>query len=193
MCDYSLHGLDNRLAEEGEVLIVHRFYTGSKGLTSPDYLKPSEQPTGLRGVLKRMFAAQPKVCAVCVPDGATLLLRGISQALAQAHGLSTTEVVTFRQLSTNDRTYRDAVEFENGEKVRLQDLDEGQSVAVLALSSETVGIRERTFIAAGSAVRLDMETNRLMESRASRRLTKRCARIVPVFPAQAWLGSTGQG
>jgi len=43
MCDYSLHGLDNRLAEEGEVLIVHRFYTGSKGLTSPDYLKPSEQ------------------------------------------------------------------------------------------------------------------------------------------------------
>jgi len=38
MCDYSLHGIKNRLAEEGEVLVVHRFHTGSKGLTSPEYL-----------------------------------------------------------------------------------------------------------------------------------------------------------
>ena len=31
MCDYSLHGIENRLAEEDEVLVVHRFYLGSKG------------------------------------------------------------------------------------------------------------------------------------------------------------------
>ena len=30
--------IENRLAEEGEVLVVHRFYSGSKGLTSPEYL-----------------------------------------------------------------------------------------------------------------------------------------------------------
>jgi hypothetical protein len=35
MCDYSLHGIKNRLAEAGETLVVHRFHTGSKGLTSP--------------------------------------------------------------------------------------------------------------------------------------------------------------
>jgi hypothetical protein len=34
MCDFSLHGIETRLAEEGEILVVHRFYTGSKGLTS---------------------------------------------------------------------------------------------------------------------------------------------------------------
>ena len=62
MCDYSLHGLENRLAEEGEVLVVHQFYSGSKGLTSPEYLKPTEQPKGLMAILKRKLAARSKVC-----------------------------------------------------------------------------------------------------------------------------------
>jgi len=136
MCDYSLHGIPNRLAEEGEVLVVHRFYTGSKGLTSPKYLKPAEQTKGLTAILKGIFGPQQsKVCAVCIPDGARLTLRGISPALQQAHGLFTTEAVTFRQLSLDAVTYRDAVEFRNGVKVRLQELEEGQSVDVTGLSS----------------------------------------------------------
>ena len=49
---------------------------------------------------------------------------------------STTEAVTFRQLAADANTYRDAVEFKNGVRVRLQDLDEGQNVKILALSSE---------------------------------------------------------
>jgi hypothetical protein len=145
MCDYSLHGIENRLAEEGEVLVVHRFSTGSKGLTSPEYHKPSEQPKGLRAALKQLFAAQSKVCAVCIPDGAQLMLSGISPALQQAHDLCTTEAVIFRQLSANGGTYRDAVEFKNGVKVRLQDLEEGQSVEVLALSPETADVREEVY------------------------------------------------
>ncbi len=148
MCDYSLHGIENRLAEEGEVLVVHQFFTGSKGLTSPEYLKPTEQPKGLMAILKRKLAAQSRVCAVCIPDGARLVLHGIHPALQQAHGLSTTEAVTFRQLSANAATYRDAVEFKNGVKVRLQDLEEGQSVEVLVLSSERADVREGKFIAA---------------------------------------------
>ena len=32
MCDYSLAGLPNRLAVEGEQLVVHRFQTGAMGL-----------------------------------------------------------------------------------------------------------------------------------------------------------------
>ena len=35
MCDYSLAGVPNRLAMEGEELVVHRFPTGAPGLTSP--------------------------------------------------------------------------------------------------------------------------------------------------------------
>ena len=136
MCDYSLHGIANRLAEDGEVLVVHRFHTGSKGLTSPEYLKPIEPPKGLMAILKRVFAAQSRVCAVCIPDGAKLVLHGISPTLQRTHGFSPSEAVTFRQLAPDAHAYRDAVEFKNGVRVRLQELEEGQNIEVLALSSE---------------------------------------------------------
>src|SRR5262249_21773937 len=136
MCDLSLYGIENRLAQEGEVLVVHRFYSGSKGLTSPEYLKPTAQPTGLIEILKSFFGfpGQSKACAVCIPDGAKLMLYGISSKMQEAHGLDSAEIVTFRQLSVE--AYRDAVEFKNGVTVRLQELEEGLSVEVLALSSD---------------------------------------------------------
>jgi hypothetical protein len=142
MCDYSLNEIQNRLARKGEVLTVHRFYTGSKGLTSPDYLRlDPAKPRGLMALFKRKTAAQPRVCAVCIPDGAQLIISGISPKLQQAHGLESTEAVTFRQLSMEAQTYRDAIEFKGGVKVRLQDLDEGQLVEVVALSSEKAAVR----------------------------------------------------
>ena len=137
MCDYSLHGIENRLAKEGEVLVIHRFHSGSKGLTSPEYLKLIEEGTGWMAVLRRLFAA-PRDCAVCIPDGAQLILHGISPLLQRIHGLSAIEPVSFRQLSADAGTYRDAVEFKNGVKLRVQDLEAGQSVEVVALSSENV-------------------------------------------------------
>ena len=36
MCDYSLHCIKTRLANEGEQLFIHKFHTGSKGLASAD-------------------------------------------------------------------------------------------------------------------------------------------------------------
>ena len=146
MCDYSLHGIPNRLAKEGEILVVHRFYSGSKGLTSPEYLKAIEEGTGWMAILKKLFAA-PRDCAVCIPDGAQLTLHGLSQSLQERHGLSATEEVTFRQLSANAETYRDAVEFRNGVKLRVQDLEDGQSVEVVALSSENVVIEDSVRLA----------------------------------------------
>ena len=44
MCDYSLHGIKNRLANEGEQLFIHRFHTGSKGLASVTDLRNLEKP-----------------------------------------------------------------------------------------------------------------------------------------------------
>ena len=90
-------------------------------------------------ILKRTLADQSRVCAVCIPDGAQFRLGGISRALQQAHDLCAVEAVTFRQLSASAGTYRDAVEFKNGVKVR-QDLEEGQNVEVLSLSSERAGV-----------------------------------------------------
>jgi hypothetical protein len=150
MCDYSLQGIRNRLAEEGETLVVHRFYTGSKGLTSPGYLKPPEKSKGLIAAIKKILSGQTNECAVCIPDGARLILHDISTKLQQAHALCANETVTFRQLSADAATYRDAVEFENGVKVRLQDLEEGQTVAILALSSEEIRFRQGNMISANA-------------------------------------------
>ena len=56
------------------------------------------------------------------------MLREISPTLQKAHGFTTTEAVTFRQLSANAAIYRDPVEFKNGVTIRLQELGESQSV-----------------------------------------------------------------
>ena len=85
-------------------------------------------------------------CAVCIPDGARLTLEGISEKLQEAYHLSPVEKVTFRQLSASALIYRDAVEFGNGMKVRLQELEEGQRLEVRALASEQVGDSERQLI-----------------------------------------------
>jgi hypothetical protein len=136
MCDYSLQGIRNRLAEQGETLVVHRFQTGSKGLASPESIQHVEGPKTWMATLKRLFAIHTEECAICIPDGAQLLLSGIPARLQRHYNLSATEPVIFRQLSADAATYRDAVEFANGAKVRLQELDEGQAVKVMALSSQ---------------------------------------------------------
>ena len=147
MCDYSLQGIRNRLAEQGEILTVHRFQTGSKGLTSPRYLSPVEKPKTWLAALKQFFSVPAEECAVCIPDGARLRLSGISHGIQKRHDVSDEEVVTFRQLSAEAATYRDAVEFHNGQKVRLQELDEGQAIEVLAMSSEDIEVFEDDRIA----------------------------------------------
>jgi hypothetical protein len=48
MCDYSLYGIKNRLANEGEQLFIHRFHTGSKGLASVTDLRNLEKPAPAR-------------------------------------------------------------------------------------------------------------------------------------------------
>ena len=74
------------------------------------------------------------------------MIYGISPKLQQAHGLNSAEKGTFRQLSMEAQTYRDGVDFETGVRVRLQDLEEGQSVEVLALSSENADVPEEKLI-----------------------------------------------
>ena len=82
MCDYSLGGLPNRLAVQGEELIVHRFPTHSIGLASPADLGPrtGEAPhcdQSLWDQIKNFFAPAfdyPNAPAVCVPPGACLIL-----------------------------------------------------------------------------------------------------------------------
>ena len=135
MCDYSLGGIDSRLAKVGEELVVHRFSTGSKGLTSPEYLKPKPKAKVLTKILGNRNSSGPMECAVCIPDGAKLTL-------------FSTEIVTFRQLTEREYTHRDVLEFNDGNILSLQELKEGQRLQVLSLSSseKSVSAWEREYL-----------------------------------------------
>ena len=144
MCDYSLCGLPNRLAAEGEELVVHKFRTGSMGLISPADLLPPKQPQPARPQLsfwdrvKSWFELDrdwPPVTAVCVPPGAQLILKNLPAALQQRYGLAEEEGAFFVQTSANPNTYRDAVRFCNGAQLLLQSFPEGIRIEVLSLGA----------------------------------------------------------
>ena len=154
MCDYSLHVYPNRLASEGEELVVHRFGGASLGLASPSDLRPvitasscdqTAQKRWSWASLKEWFIAnrpqwQPdkRTPAVCVPPGARLILKDIPKGLQRELGVGQVEEVKFVEISAEANTYRDAVRFNNGCQLLLQALREGQRVTVLSLTPAEV-------------------------------------------------------
>jgi hypothetical protein len=119
MCDYSLYEYRSRLAKEGEMLVSHRFGTGSIGFVSQSEAANS----GLSG----------GPCAVCIPHGSTLRLSGIPKPVSKEHKVPSEAVVTLVQLGHEPYRHRDAVLFENGRRVLLQQLGDGVNAAVLTL------------------------------------------------------------
>src|SRR6266568_7397685 len=104
MCDYSLGEIRNRLAVEGEELIVHRFPTHSIGLASPADLRPKSGPSArdqnLWQRIKNLFAPAfdcHNAPAVCIPPGACLILKGIPLDLQRKWGVGEEESVLFVQ------------------------------------------------------------------------------------------------
>jgi len=137
MCDYSLYEFPNRLAQEREELVVYRFPSGALGLASAHDAYHSTN-VGFWAGIKQFFSDGPKtsVCAICVPPGARLVLKDIPTQFQSALGLAGEEGAVFIQTSANAHTYRDAVQFRNGRRVRLQDLCEGQRVEIRSLGSD---------------------------------------------------------
>jgi hypothetical protein len=155
MCDYSLLGMTNRLAIEGERLQVYRFPTSTLGLTSPAELQKLKEKSaprpgdGLWSRIKNWFSVSGELAApaVCIPPGARLRLRDIPERLQRQLDVGADEEVTFAQLSAEPFSYRDAVRFNNGKEVLLQKLEVGQRVEVLCLSlAEEVPQLKRTFV-----------------------------------------------
>jgi hypothetical protein len=140
MCDYSLMAVPNRLAREGEELVMHRFPTGSLGLAEPADLERAACHAPARkswwNALVSFFNPPQSgpVCAVCIPPGARLQLHGLAERLQHQLDVGALETVTFTQLSAAANAYRDAMRFSNGRTVRLQELSEGLRVTVLDLS-----------------------------------------------------------
>ena len=146
MCDYSLHGLKNRLAVEGERLFVHRFHTGSRGLASAADLRALENPTPAGdGVFARFrywieILGRPgseelmrMLPAVCIPPGARLYVEGIPAKLQEECKVGEAEEVVFTQVSLDPFEYRDAFRFENGREALIQRFNERTWVEVLSL------------------------------------------------------------
>lgn len=151
MCDYSLAVLPNRLAVEGEELVVHRFHTGAKGLAAPADLRAEQQ--ALRPVARKSFWEWLKgvledsqrcsnVPAVCVPPGAHLLLKNIPEEFQRQWRTKDKEHVVFMQVSAAENTFRDAVQFHHEREVLMQNLPEGILVQVLSLGGMEVGDEE---------------------------------------------------
>jgi hypothetical protein len=134
MCDYSLAHFPNRLAAEGEELVVHRFNTGTLGLAPAC------------SSLRQVFSPD-STPAVCVPPGARLLLRDIPERIQQALNVGSVEEVTFVEQSADVFRYRDAVRFANGRETLLQHLACGQSVLVLRLDAAESEVGESESIA----------------------------------------------
>jgi hypothetical protein len=147
MCDYSLHTFPNRLATDGEDLVVHRFAAGSLGLASPADLRPRISAADSAkfwswSAIKQWFQqpssrweARNRIPAVCIPPGARLILYDIPKRLQRELEVSQTEEVEFVETTAESNTYRDAVRFHNCRQVLLQELREGQRVRVMSTSS----------------------------------------------------------
>jgi hypothetical protein len=139
MCDYSLMCYQTRLAVEGEDLVLHRFPSGSKGLASPaDLNRRSSVRRSLWAELKEFFGDPyaSSIPAVCIPPSSRLIVRDIDKQMQQQYGLRSEEMVVFTELTQAVNTYRDALVFDNGRQIRLQQLPEGLRVTVLDLRSE---------------------------------------------------------
>ena len=129
MCDYSLMALPNRLAREGEELLVYRFPSGSIGLAATaDCEACASQRAGFRAVwvaVRDFFSLTDKdpIPAVCIPPGAQLRLSGMSEKFrAQYRIANAAEVVTFDQRTETVNAYRDAIRFADGRSLLLQEL-----------------------------------------------------------------------
>ena len=120
MCDYSLAHFPNRLAVEGEELVIHRFATRTLGLAP-----------GRCGWKQLIFPT--RLPAVCVPPGTRLRLYDIPEDLQRRLGVGAIEEITFIEQTLEPFTYRDGVRFANGREILLPELTCGQRAEVLSL------------------------------------------------------------
>ena len=145
MCDYSLTCVENRLAQAGEELVVHRFSTGVLGLASiVDLARRRDRYRRMSfwSRVKRFCEVPFSPClldqgvpAVCVPPGTRLQLRDLSKKFQRKYGCAEVEEVVVTQTSADPYTFRDAVVFGNGALVLFQRLKQRQRVRILSLSS----------------------------------------------------------
>lgn len=116
MCDYSLEAYKTRPARQGETITTHRFPSGSLGFVAPEN----------------------STVAVCLACDTQLHLSNLPTSIQRSCGVGQKAVATFTQLDTTG--YRDAVLFETGKSVTLQQLGIGVDALIVdSLTKPAVG------------------------------------------------------
>lgn len=152
MCDYSLMTFPNRLANEGEILVTHKFPTGSIGFVSPmDLCAPAPVRPPCVNVsawskVKGWFAAapaRPTIPAVCIPPGARLKVQSVPVKIQHVLRAERGDDVLFTEITATWGQFRDGLRVRGKEEILLQSLGEGLEVQVIDMaSSQEVPQRE---------------------------------------------------
>jgi hypothetical protein len=133
MCDYSLELYRSRPATQEEEYTLHRFPSGSMGFAG----STSGSVAGTKILIED--------CAVCMPAGARLSLRGLNEHVQQAWGVGPAEEVTMTRLEVTGHAHRDAVRFSNGREVLLQSLNAGVTCTLAPRDlDEVLGLKTPT-------------------------------------------------
>jgi hypothetical protein len=126
MCDYSLQHVKSRPAKVGDRLTTYNFNTGTIGFAAPEDAST----------------------AVCVLPGTELAFaRAVSCRPRGLFGWKVNAVnhttAIFRQINKDEpHTHHDALEFPDGQVVRLTDVCEGQGATVLQLPAQPASAAE---------------------------------------------------
>jgi hypothetical protein len=143
MCDYSLMTFPNRLANEGETLVTHKFSTGSIGFVSPMDLcaPPPIQPecvdASFWSKMRGWFAppaVNSAIPAVCVPPGARLIVQSIPDRAQQRLEAKPGDEVIFTETTATWGQFRDALSIKANREILLQSLGEGLEVQVISMA-----------------------------------------------------------
>jgi len=134
----------NRLALEGEQLVLYNLATGARDLVSIADVwrhKLALSPPGkstfwqrITRLFKNAPDGAPPVSAVWVPSGTHLILKSIPTSLQQRYGLGEEEGAIFLRPDTAEGRLRGGLRFNNGALVQLQELRAGQLVEALSLA-----------------------------------------------------------
>jgi hypothetical protein len=144
MCDYSLMTFPNRLASEGEILVTHKFSTGSIGFVSPMDLcapvpvRPQCVNDSLWSKVRGWFAAppaRPPIPAVCIPPGARLKVQSVPVNIQRVFRAAPGDDVLFTEITATWGQFRDGLRVQGKEEILLQSLGEGLEVQVIDLAS----------------------------------------------------------
>lgn len=141
---YLLHSAGNRLAREGEELVVGRLDNGSLAFVSGRdlaQLQQKKESIWVDLVNCLLFRTSANISTVRIPAGAHLLLRNVPLSVQESLGIGPCEEVVFSEISSRGYTYRNALTLPDQTKVLVEDLCKGIEATVLCLSSDIASVR----------------------------------------------------